>query len=252
MLWHFTGESAPAGDIGAFTDKEIADAVGWKGRPPKLIDALCAPDSRWLDRNEAHRLIVHDWPTHAEYEVCRTLDRNKKDFLDIYGVSVRSRLGKNAELPRKSLGDSEEMRASREAKAKALGSVEEFQEEQKATGTDILTAALSLRFDGFPGGQDESFRPFVEAYCATGRALIPKDFSDAHWTWRNLDFEHKLLAVNGVKDRVATGYWSDPTRIHLPANYLKGEYLRAIPAVKKPQDLTSKMQEIRRKREQFS
>lgn len=130
MLWQFTGESCPEGDIGSFTDKEIAEAVGWKKRPAVLIGALCAKDSLWLDADETRRLRVHDWPEHAEYEVCRRLLRLKKDFLPVYGVSVRDRRAPGAHVTNNSetvasngraeVGD---LRASREAKAKALEDV---------------------------------------------------------------------------------------------------------------------------------
>src|SRR5262245_47517735 len=46
-LWYFTGESAPAGDIGAFDDGWIARNVSWDGKPEELIAALV--EARWLD-----------------------------------------------------------------------------------------------------------------------------------------------------------------------------------------------------------
>ena len=75
-MWHFVARFAPAGDIGRFSDDEIAQALYWESRAgaQKLIDALVS--CRWLERHETHRLIVHDWGQHCEQSVRRYLDRN--------------------------------------------------------------------------------------------------------------------------------------------------------------------------------
>jgi hypothetical protein len=73
-LWHFTSRFAIQGDIGAWTDQEIAEAIGWTGDPGRLITALV--EAGWLDRNQAYRLVVHDWHDHAQESVRKTL-RNR-------------------------------------------------------------------------------------------------------------------------------------------------------------------------------
>ncbi len=86
-LWHFTAKRAPQGDIGKFTDAEIAKAVGWqrpsgaRGVTPecKLSDALVS--TKWLDRCDCHRLVVHDWPDHADQSVTKMLDRQRLSFV---------------------------------------------------------------------------------------------------------------------------------------------------------------------------
>jgi hypothetical protein len=62
-LWQATAKDAPRGDIGRFTDDEIAEAVGWLGDAASLLAVLI--DEGWLDRSSTHRLLVHDWPDHA-------------------------------------------------------------------------------------------------------------------------------------------------------------------------------------------
>lgn len=73
-LWHFSARYAIAGDIGQWSDEEIAGGVYWQGDPAQLIDALVT--SGWMDRDSACRLLVHDWHDHADESVRKTL-RNR-------------------------------------------------------------------------------------------------------------------------------------------------------------------------------
>src|SRR5262245_13069098 len=70
-LWHFTARYAPQGDIGKWSDADIAIGCFWDGEPAEFIRALCA--AGWLDApirladrqgalNAQHigRLVVHD------------------------------------------------------------------------------------------------------------------------------------------------------------------------------------------------
>jgi len=63
-LWQFTAGYARRGDIGRYSNREIADWLGWEGDADELIDALV--ECGWLDRCAVHRLVVHDWAEHAE------------------------------------------------------------------------------------------------------------------------------------------------------------------------------------------
>lgn len=80
MLWHFTAQYAPAGDIGRWRDDEIADAVGWSRDAGALITGLVS--ARWLDRGEDGRLCVHDWWEHAEDGIHMKLARAGQRFAD--------------------------------------------------------------------------------------------------------------------------------------------------------------------------
>ena len=80
-LWNFAANNCPAGDIGRFTDEEIAIGIDWQEEPEKLIGALEA--CRWIDRTTPpERLIIHDWPEHCEYEVHKTLAKRAEAFAD--------------------------------------------------------------------------------------------------------------------------------------------------------------------------
>jgi hypothetical protein len=92
ILWHFTAKYCPCGDIGRFTDKQIAKAVGWqrptgaRGVTPecRLSDALVT--AKWLDRCTCHRLVVHDWKDHADQAVTKFLDRHGISFVHTVAI----------------------------------------------------------------------------------------------------------------------------------------------------------------------
>ena len=79
LLWEYTGEYAPKGDIGRFTDSDIANAVDWKGNAGELIEGLVA--AGWLDRCTENGLVVHDWEDHAPDYIRKRLARQKTAFL---------------------------------------------------------------------------------------------------------------------------------------------------------------------------
>ncbi|GJM43457.1 MAG: hypothetical protein DHS20C21_02990 [Gemmatimonadota bacterium] len=80
LLFHFTAQFAPQGDIGKWTNEEIADGVGWEGDPDGLVGALV--DSGWVDPDSVHRMMVHDWSDHADNSVRTTLRNKGIDFLE--------------------------------------------------------------------------------------------------------------------------------------------------------------------------
>ncbi len=76
MLFHFTAQYAPQGDVGRYSDKRIAAGLDWAGSPAKLIDALVT--TGWLDRHSGARLVVHDWADHADRTTLQRLTRAGK------------------------------------------------------------------------------------------------------------------------------------------------------------------------------
>jgi len=143
MMWHFVGANTPRGDIGSAPDSEIAAAVGWPKKPALLLTALCANKSRWLDRDPEFRYIVHDWPDHADYEVCRKLIKTGKDFLPIYGKSAYGR-AKSAEGSRELLGES-----APHVKAKALALAVGSESERKKDAELLWLSAGFANPDDF-------------------------------------------------------------------------------------------------------
>jgi hypothetical protein len=80
LMWHFAARFALGGNVGKFSDTEIEASLGWDGETGALIAALVA--SRWLDRSDVHRLVVHDWSHWAEEYVHTQLARKRERFAD--------------------------------------------------------------------------------------------------------------------------------------------------------------------------
>lgn len=76
LLFHFTSQYAPEGNIGRYSDKRIAAALEWPGKPEKLIEALVA--TGWLDTCADARIVVHDWSDHADRTTLQRLARHGK------------------------------------------------------------------------------------------------------------------------------------------------------------------------------
>lgn len=79
-LWTFVRDNCPAGDIGRFTDDEIAIGLDWRGCAASLIAILV--ETRWLDLSPVARLVVHDWREHCEDSVHKSLARKTECFWD--------------------------------------------------------------------------------------------------------------------------------------------------------------------------
>lgn len=80
LLWHFTAEYAPAGDIGRHSDQAIVRALHCRKKATVLIEGLV--NSSWVDRSDAFRLVTHDWSDHADDATHMKLARAKLFFCD--------------------------------------------------------------------------------------------------------------------------------------------------------------------------
>src|SRR5262245_37189711 len=79
MLWHLTARYTPRGDVGKWSDDEIAMALDWEGDPAALIYAFI--QSGLLENHPEHRLVVHDWADHAENTVRKCIKRKGLSFV---------------------------------------------------------------------------------------------------------------------------------------------------------------------------
>lgn len=82
VLLNWTADMATRGNVGKWPNGSIAIACGWKGNADEFIDALVK--SGWLDTDPVYRLIVHDWPDHAERFVKSKLSQAHTWFLPAY------------------------------------------------------------------------------------------------------------------------------------------------------------------------
>ena len=79
-LWDSTANRQPRGTIGALDDQEIADEVGWRGDPEKLVEALVG--AKILRRHPEFRLVCEGWSEHAQDRVRKRLERAGETFWD--------------------------------------------------------------------------------------------------------------------------------------------------------------------------
>jgi hypothetical protein len=79
-LWHTTAELAPSGNIGRLPNKAIAMEMFYAGDPDQLVDALL--ESGHLDRSAQHRLVIHDWSEHSDYNTRRKVKRRGELMAD--------------------------------------------------------------------------------------------------------------------------------------------------------------------------
>lgn len=78
-LWHWTARYCPQGDLGRYSNRIIAQAVGWpEGDADRLINALV--ETGWIDAHDVRRLVVHDWHEHADDSVHAFLARKTMRF----------------------------------------------------------------------------------------------------------------------------------------------------------------------------
>jgi len=77
-LLDWTYDFAARGDVGRFSDAQIAQGIGYPGDPSRMICALV--DAHWLDPCACARLVVHELADHAPWSWKRTLERRLIDF----------------------------------------------------------------------------------------------------------------------------------------------------------------------------
>ncbi|MEW6234729.1 MAG: hypothetical protein AB1656_05020 [Candidatus Omnitrophota bacterium] len=80
-LWHFTAQHAIQGNVGRWSNEEIAEGVYWEGDSDTLLNALLK--SGFVDPHPTHRLIIHDWHDHADDSVRKTLKNRNLIFLTV-------------------------------------------------------------------------------------------------------------------------------------------------------------------------
>lgn len=99
-LWKFVKKNCPRGDIGRFSNEDIALGIKYSGDADRLITALI--NRHWLDACECEmRLIIHDWAHHAEESVHRQLARRFDWFADGTAPSISRLTGKEKERAEK-------------------------------------------------------------------------------------------------------------------------------------------------------
>ncbi len=81
MLWHWTAKFSPQGDIGKWTDFEIARAAGWELEPDEFVSGLV--QTNLAEIRTEHRLVIHDWHDHADDSCKKWLERHGLAFVSL-------------------------------------------------------------------------------------------------------------------------------------------------------------------------
>ena len=77
-LWAITAKDAPQGNIGRLSNEDIAVVMDWDDDENELIAALI--DCGWLDEDDEHRLLVHNWHKHCPTYIRGQLARHGRAF----------------------------------------------------------------------------------------------------------------------------------------------------------------------------
>jgi len=75
FLWWWALDNAPDGDLGGLTDKELALACHWKGKPTPLVEALC--QAGWLDKDGDY-ISLHNWQDYAGKLVANRISNKER------------------------------------------------------------------------------------------------------------------------------------------------------------------------------
>ena len=209
MLWHYTGTYAPRGDIGRVEDEAIARAVDWRKKPGILIQALVS--TNFLDVSNDHRLIVHDWPDHAEDFVRKRLRRSSEDFLPEYGRSrdkVTTKYGQ-------SLDEVGHTRAGKAGQGTYTSTVDEFSKKQE-TSSRARTKKASPR----------AFHDFLDLWgkpcecCGMIFAIQQADLGAQVWLQleqqEEITDETEPIVMEGLRRHRASKPWHDGFVMTIP------------------------------------
>lgn len=91
-LWMFACRNAPEGDVGRWSNEDIAAAMEWDGDADELIAALV--NERWLDESEEHRLVIHDWADHAPNWLKNNLKSHGKEIANNGAMQAAKQVAK--------------------------------------------------------------------------------------------------------------------------------------------------------------
>lgn len=162
LLWAFTGKQAAQGNIGKWPDGAIARACYWMGDPEAFISALV--ESGFVDADEEHRLVVHDWGGHAPGWVKAKLAKLKIPFISAgEGSSDDSDLTSEASLEGSSEGSSEPSSRAQILPSVVKGSVVKGSE--KALGSSEPTHTPRKKSVKAPIPDDFGLTPERQTYA---------------------------------------------------------------------------------------
>jgi hypothetical protein len=79
LLWAFVAQQTPRGNVGRWSNAVIAGEAGWLDDPDVFIKSLIS--CGFIDENDEHRLLVHDWKDHAPNWVHAKLKKTRRSII---------------------------------------------------------------------------------------------------------------------------------------------------------------------------
>lgn len=103
---------ADEGDIGRFSNEEIAASLEWHGDADTLVNALI--ESRWFDVDDECRLAFHDWLDHAPNYIKDRVRKRPANRLRRKNAEMNRQRRSDSEASRNSSGNSQLTHANQE------------------------------------------------------------------------------------------------------------------------------------------
>jgi len=97
-LWHWTARYARRGDVGRYSDGQIAQGIHWQEQAPGVLIAALV-ETGWLDTCGDHRLVIHDLADHADDAWRKSLQRSGLTFISQCPDCVRTASGRQGDYP---------------------------------------------------------------------------------------------------------------------------------------------------------
>lgn len=198
LLWNWTADYAIAGDVGRWPNGTIARACDYTGDPEAFVNALV--EAGWLDQDDQHRLVIHDWSQHCENWI-----RAKAQKAGIRLLGEKSDQLKSGTYER----DLSPVLKSRS-------------EPGGQSGTEVdLSPALKSGTSRAPVAQPSQAQPMPSpdqsAACAAKRGGTADQIAEVVDAWNAIEGVRRCMKVEGprlkaIKARLAKPWWRDNWR----------------------------------------
>lgn len=94
QLWCYAARVAPLGDLGALPPRALAKASGWRGSPPRLVEALLEVG---LIEKSGDGYVIHDWmDQQGKYVKTLEKDRERKRRLAAEAAQIPVESARNS------------------------------------------------------------------------------------------------------------------------------------------------------------
>ena len=235
LLFHFTAQYCPQGDIGRYSAKRIAAALEWCGSPQKLLQSLVA--TGWVDCDSRVGLVVHDWSDHMDRSARQRLARQNKipikpDHIDTDKVWTQ----KN---PTRNHSDSYESTPPEPVP-------EPEPEPVPHTHNSASTQPPPEMFVLASGNGTDRFEQLWKLFIASGVPLSDRDRKRTFRAWLGIPADQQLQVIDWVNYQMHT-QWTEPRYTPQPVKALESEgwlrtaQPRTIPVVSAKQEAALEM-----------